>query len=152
MTFRIETYIGSLFVYVLIGGSAAVVEWVVFATLVIGLDALHYIPGGIVSFVVATYVNYLLSVRYGFKSRGRSTGGELVLVYCISGVGLCIGLATLAVGTEILGIHLMISKIVGTGLAFLWNFAGRQFIVFDTAPRWRWRAATGLTATGDPRE
>ena len=133
----IKRYWANLFVYVAIGGSAALVEWAIFAVLVLLLDAFHYLPGAIFAFLTACYVNYLLSVRYGFNSRGRSSGAELILVYAVSSIGLAIGLATLTFGTEVLGLHVMISKVAGTGFAFLWNFAGRQFIVFDKNPRWR---------------
>ena len=36
---------------------------------------------------------------------------------------------------EVLGMGLMIAKICGTGSAFVWNYAARQFFVFDRNPR-----------------
>jgi hypothetical protein len=37
---------------------------------------------------------------------------------------------------ELLGLPVMLGKIGGTGIAFIWNFGARQFCVFDKQPRW----------------
>jgi putative flippase GtrA len=38
---------------------------------------------------------------------------------------------------EMANAHVFLAKVLGTGFGFLCNFAGRQFWVFDPAPRWR---------------
>jgi putative flippase GtrA len=84
---------------------------------------------------VATFNNWYLSSKLIFRSSGRSTGEEFMLVYLVSGFGLLINFMVTSVGIEVLGMGLMIAKICGTGSAFVWNYAARQFFVFDRNPR-----------------
>ena len=132
----LDHYWLSFSVYIVVGGAAALVEWTVFF-LAITYGRINYIVAAIIAFFVATFVNYLLSIRMNFRSReGRSTGGELLLVYLVSGVGLLINLAVTATAVEVFGLWVMLGKVGGTGVAFIWNFMARQFLVFDRAPRW----------------
>jgi putative flippase GtrA len=131
----VRRYSASFVVYFLIGGLSAAVEWAAFYS-ALSLSGMHYIPASVCGFAVATYVNYLLSARIGFKKGKRSTGSEVALIYAVSGVGFLINVAFMAGVVELLGLPVMLGKIGGTGIAFIWNFGARQFCVFDKEPRW----------------
>lgn len=131
----VRRYAASFAVYFLIGGLSAVVEWAAFYA-ALSFFGMHYIPASAFGFAVATYVNYLLSARIGFKKGKRSAGSELVLIYAVSGIGFLINVAFMAGVVELLGLPVMLGKIGGTGIAFIWNFGARQFCVFDKQPRW----------------
>jgi putative flippase GtrA len=60
----------------------------------------------------------------------------VALIYAVSGIGFVINVAFMAGVVEVLGLPVMIGKIGGTGIAFIWNFGARQFCVFDKEPRW----------------
>ena len=96
---------------------------------------LHYAAAIFIAFIVATFNNWYLSSKLIFRSSGRSTGEEFMLVYLVSGFGLLINFMVTSVSIEMLGMGLMIAKICGTGSAFFWNYAARQFFVFDRNPR-----------------
>jgi putative flippase GtrA len=132
----IRRYSASFAVYFLIGGLSALVEWAAFYA-ALSLFGMHYIPASACGFAVATYVNYLLSARIGFKKGKRSTRSEVALIYAVSGIGFLINVAFMAGVVEVLGLSVMIGKIGGTGIAFIWNFGARQFCVFDKEPRWK---------------
>jgi putative flippase GtrA len=131
----VRRYSASFAVYFLIGGLSAVVEWAAFYA-ALSFFGMHYIPASACGFAVATYVNYLLSARIGFKKGQRSTRSEVALIYAVSGIGFVINVAFMASVVEVLGLPVMIGKIGGTGIAFIWNFGARQFCVFDKEPRW----------------
>lgn len=128
-------YGASFLMYALLGGSCALVEWAVFYGANRIAD-LHYITASIFGFLVATAVNYVLSSRFGFRSSGRSALSTIALIYVASLIGLGINLLTMVCLIEWAGMNSLVSKILGTGNAFGWNYAVRQFLIFSTQPRW----------------
>ena len=104
-------------------------DWGLFALLLYGAD-LHYLISGTISFVIATGVNYVLSVKYVFEMGRRSRGEQIALVYFASGVGILINLVVLGGLIEFVGLHPLVAKLVGTASAFGWNFTSRYFWIF----------------------
>jgi len=115
--------------YVVIGGVSALAEWSVF-WLLLKIASLHYIAAAMVAFVVATLVNYLLCVRTIFVSKTKSRWKDAAMVYAASLLALAVNLATLTLLVRQFGLDPMPAKIAGTGAAFLFNFASRQFFIF----------------------
>lgn len=119
--------------YFFVGGAAAAVDigiFFVFAKLA-GYD---YLLVGCIGFLVATAVNYALSVKHVFRSGVRySKGREIALVYLVSMVGLAINQSVLYLLVAQLHIELMLAKLVATGVVFFWNFSVRYFIIFRTS-------------------
>ena len=84
-----------VFRYFFVGGAAAAVDIGLFGLLVKGVG-LPWFPVAIVSFVLATVVNYRLSIRYVFDSGVRfASHHEVLLVFVVSAVGLAINQAVL---------------------------------------------------------
>jgi putative flippase GtrA len=119
--------------YVVIGGVSALVEWSVF-WLLLKPAAVHYIAAAVVAFVVATFVNYLLCVSTIFVSKTKSGWRDAAMVYIASLLALVVNVSTLAILVRQLGLDPMLAKIAGTGSAFLFNFASRQFFIFGARP------------------
>ncbi len=119
--------------YFFVGGASAVVDigiFFVFAKLA-GYD---YLLVGCIGFLVATAVNYALSVKHVFRSGVRySKGKEIALVYLVSMVGLAINQSVLYLLVAQLHRELMLAKLVATGVVFFWNFSVRYFIIFRTS-------------------
>ena len=115
--------------YFLVGGTAAIVDFSLFAVLFTLSNA--WFESAAVSFIVATFVNYCLSVRYVFQSGVRfTTGHEIVLVFLVSGIGLILNQFMLWFLYREAGLNIWLSKIVATGAVFTWNFTGRNFFIF----------------------
>jgi len=131
---QIPRYLPGAVAYLFVGGLSALIEWAVFFGSVAFFD-LHYAAAILVAFFVATFNNWFLSSKLIFRSSGRSAREEFMLVYLVSGFGLLINFAVTATIIEYLGMALMFAKICGTGSAFVWNYAARQFFVFDRNPR-----------------
>lgn len=118
--------------YFFVGGAAAAVDFAVFAALVKS-GALEWFFAAIISFTLATCVNYVLSVRHVFQSGARfGKQKEIALVFLVSGIGLAINQAILYLLIQRVGIDALLSKIAATGVVFFWNFAARSRFIFST--------------------
>jgi putative flippase GtrA len=119
----------TLFQYGIVGGVAALVEWAVFwvCNNAIGL---YYILSTCIAFVVATLVNFLLASKFVFKSSGYSRINEVFLVYLFSAVGLGLNILLMKLFVDFLSFWPLGSKILSTGIVFLWNYSIRRFVVY----------------------
>lgn len=115
--------------YLIVGGVAALTEWSLFAMLHFrfGID---YLLAAALAFVVALAVNYVLSLRFVFVGGRHRKELELFLVLTVSLVGVGVNLGVLVLLVEAFSVHVMLSKIVGTGAGFFWNFFARHWWVF----------------------
>jgi putative flippase GtrA len=96
--------------YFVVGGISACVDigfFFVFAKLL----GFNYLAVATIGFLIAVPVNYLLSVRFVFRSGARFKPlQELALVYLVSSIGLGMHLMVLYAAIE-LGLELMLSKL-----------------------------------------
>jgi len=114
--------------YFFAGLFCAFVNWSVFYYL---KSEMHYLLAATLSFFVGATVNFVLC-KIIFKSKeGRKKITEYVMVVLVGAIGLAIDLATTAFCVEILGFYEMISKIAGTGVAFIFNYTSKQFYIFS---------------------
>jgi putative flippase GtrA len=120
--------------YFFAGGVAALIDWSLFALLAI-FFGMPYLVAAAISFTLATLANYLLSIRFVFESGVRfSRGRETAMVYVVSAIGLGINLMILEFLVASLDVHPMASKIVATGIVFMWNYLARANVIFRRAP------------------
>ena len=95
------------------------------------LAGLHYLISGLIGFVLAVTVNYLLSVRFVFFQKASiGAGGEFSVYIAIALVGLVLTLLLLLFFTEIAGLFFMVSKVLATIIVFAWNFTARKLILY----------------------
>ena len=116
--------------YFLVGGACAATDLALFLLFAqyLGFAYLRVSAG---SFVVATLLNYFLSVRFVFVSGLRfGPRWEIAMVFAVSAVGLALNQLILAAGVESWGMNLLLSKVVATGSVFFWNYFARRLIVF----------------------
>ena len=116
--------------YFFVGGCAAIIDISIFFVFAKLLN-FNYLIVSAVSFIIATLVNYLLSIRFVFQTNLRfETKTELILVYIISSIGLLLHLFILYMFIDQLFFEKMISKFIASGTVFIWNFAARNYLVF----------------------
>ena len=115
--------------YLLVGGVSALTDWTIFAAMFYGFD-LHYIAAGAISFILATGLNYYLSVRFVFGAGSRGPRQAMLLVYLVSTAGIVINLGVLKIGIDVMELHPLVSKFFATGVAVFWNFLARYFYIF----------------------
>jgi len=116
--------------YFFAGLFCAFVNWGVFYFLNYKLE-MFYLFAAVLSFLAGATVNFLLC-KIIFKSKeGRKKRTEFIMVIFVGAIGLGIDLATTALCIEIFGFPNIISKIAGTGVAFMFNYASKQFYIFS---------------------
>jgi putative flippase GtrA len=116
--------------YFFVGGTAAVVDIGLFSifTLYFGWP---WIPVSIFTFILATLTNYFLSIKFVFESGARHKKHiEVFGVFIVSGLALLVNQLVLYIAIEIFEWHLILSKVIATGVVFLWNYYGRSKFVF----------------------
>ena len=114
--------------YFVVGGTAAVTEWVIF--LLCELIGFHYLLATTVSFVVATYVNYIMGRTFAFRKESNGSVKEALMVYLVSLVGLLINLELMYLFVSGFEWNELISKLFSTGIAFFWNFFSRKCLIY----------------------
>lgn len=116
--------------YFFVGGAAAVVDISLFSIFASYLGW-PWVPVSIATFILATLTNYFLSIQFVFESGARHKKHvEVFGVFIVSGLALLVNQLVLYLAIEMLGWHLIFSKIVATGAVFFWNYYGRSKFVF----------------------
>jgi putative flippase GtrA len=116
--------------YFFVGLFCAFVNWGVFRFFNYELQ-IHYLPSAVIAFFVAATVNFFLC-KIIFKSKeGRKKITEYVMVLIVGAIGLSIDLAVMSLLIEIFEFPNMLAKVAGTGVAFIFNYASKQFYIFS---------------------
>lgn len=117
--------------YIPAGAAATVADWSVLFLLHSVLHLNLYLAAAL-SFVAGLLTNYFLSILFVFKKHSDKMGK--VAEFAAFGITGLIGLGL----TELLMLlfeglfswHYMISKIIITGIVFIWNFVSKKIIIY----------------------
>lgn len=124
-----------LFRYTWVGGLAFLVDYGSLWALT-ELAGLNYLWSAAIAFVLGLVVNYVLSTLWVFdSSRMENHWAEFAVFAIIGVVGLGLNELIMYVGSEVLHLHYMLSKLISTGIVFFWNFFARKFILFSKSER-----------------
>ena len=119
--------------YFFVGGIAAVVN-VGSLFIFVDLVGINYIVSNVLSFILGLIVNYILSKKLVFTHDNSMNIVFEFIMYAIIGV-LGLGFDTLILWllTSKASLYYMLSKIISTGLTFIWNFVARKILykIFD---------------------
>ena len=114
--------------YVIVGGIATIVEWVVFY-LLNTTCSINYMLATALAFLVSTFANWLAGRLIMFKKQ-EGVLKELGKIYLTSIAGLLFNLIIMWLLVEKLCILEMLSKIIATGIVFFWNFLVRKYLIY----------------------
>ena len=117
-----------LFLYLIVGGIATLVEWVLFYIFDTKLG-IHYMPATALAFMVSTFANWLAGKLILFKDWSNVIP-EIVKIYATSIAGLFFNLVLMWIMVDIMGLQEMVSKIIATGIVFMWNFLIRKYAIY----------------------
>lgn len=105
------------------------IDWgiMVFLTEVFGIDPLI---SSAISFTVSVTVNYILSVTFVFETdKNANKGSQFVIFVLLSIVGLGVNEVCMWLGTDLIGIHYMITKVGATAVVMVYNFITRKIFI-----------------------
>ena len=91
---------------------------------------INYLLANIISFILGLIINYLLSKKYVFKDKSLNKILEFIIYGVIGVIGLGIDTLCLWLFTEKVNFYYMISKIISTGITFIWNFLARKLLYY----------------------
>lgn len=114
--------------YLFVGGFAAVVN-MGSLFLLTELLRIHYLIANILGFLLGLVVNYILSRLLVFsKEKSNNQIFEFITYAIIGVIGLGFDTLLMWLGTGIVGMYYMISKVISTGIVFIWNFVARKIL------------------------
>ena len=122
-----------VFKFIAVGASGTIVNLAILSLLT-EQAGVPYIISGAVAFQSAVVWNFMWNDRFTFGDRGKTKYGfwtRLARFNLVSLGGLLIYLGVLAVFTELIGTHYLISALAGIALSFGWNFLSNNW--------WTWR-------------
>lgn len=108
-----------------------------------GILGIHYLAATLCAFLLGTWVNYRLSVRWVFNYRALDVrSAEFALFLLVGVVTLGVSLALMAALVDGIGLHVLWAKCVVTVFTLGANFAGRRVLLFS---RWGRTLVTGAS-------
>lgn len=119
-----------LLLYLVIGGTAALVEWSFF-WLFAHIFGIHYLVATATAFFLSTVYHYFLGNILVFNSGARyKKGKEFSLVLVVSAIGLGFNLLLMRIFVGGLGWPDMPSKMLTSALVVVWNYLSRKKWIF----------------------
>ncbi|WP_098958419.1 GtrA family protein [Pseudonocardia sp. N23] len=144
--------------FAVVGGTTWVIDTAVFLVLKAGVLESKPITAKVIAVLVATIVSYVLNREWSFRTRGgRERHHEAALFFVISGLGVAVYTAPLAISRYLLDLQVpdvsmftqevadfVSGQILGVlaGMAFRW-WAFRRFVFPDTDVRRQVEEPTG---------
>ena len=116
--------------YFIVGSLSFLCDFLFFALFLTYLN-FHYLLAAVLSFILATSLNFYLSKNFAFKGMQKfSTHGTLVLIFLASGISLLVNIGALFAYFELLSINIFISKFLAAATGFVFNYLSRKYIIF----------------------
>lgn len=112
-----------------VGGIAFLIDYGLMVALT-ELCGINYLISATISFTVSVVFNYFASMRYVFQHKeGMSRRREFVIFVILSIIGLGINNILMWLGTGLLGITYLITKIFATAAVTIYNFVTRKIFL-----------------------
>lgn len=116
------------FRYLFVGGFAAVVN-IGSLNLFTEVFNIYFLYSNVMGFILGLLVNYVLSRFLIFsKEKTNKEFLEFVIYALIGIIGLGLDTLFMWIGTSLIGIYYMLTKIISTGIVFIWNFLARKIL------------------------
>ena len=139
---EIKNVLAKMFRYFVVAALIVLLELVFFA-LLNSYFKIHYIASVIISFCLATVLNWYFSRKFVFASKNRKRKREIVLVFIVSLVGMGIQILVSVISVGYLGFVPLIGKIASMAITFFWNFWARFKFIFKETPAYEQENASG---------
>lgn len=126
---NVKKTLKDLLLYLVVGIIATLTEWILFWALD-GLLALHYVPATVIAYLLSTLANWGAGRLLVFRESSLPLWKELLQIYLAAAAGLGMNLAVMFVCVDLLCMGEMLSKILATGIVFLFNFLIRKLYIY----------------------
>ena len=116
--------------FVIVGGVCFFVDMLILLFLVEILKV-NVIISNCISVIIATYVAYVLNVKYIFQNGKYEIKKEITLFYIFSAISFLLNESFLYVLVEFLLMWYVLAKVIVTIVVALFNFSTRKWFIFS---------------------
>lgn len=115
--------------FVLVGGLSFVFDFVIYYILT-NFFSIYYLVAGFFSFSLSVIFNYLMSMKYVFKSKDDlKKSHEFVIFVTLSVLGLGLNLLSLYILVDLFKMNDLIAKVFVAGIVMIFNFVTRKIFL-----------------------
>lgn len=123
-----EKLINQLIKFGVVGAIAFLIDYVLLYVLTEYLN-IYYLISSVISFTVSLIFNYILSITWVFDVTKKQTYKEVIIFVILSVMGLGINQLVMYIGSDLLKVYYMITKLVATAIVMIWNFVTRKIFI-----------------------
>ena len=123
-----EKLVRQILKFGVVGGGAFLIDYSVLYLLT-EFVGIHYLISSVISFIVSLIFNYILSIYWVFDITKKQTSREVFVFVILSVIGLLINQVVMYVGSDLLHIYYMLTKLVATFIVMVWNFVTRKIFI-----------------------
>lgn len=121
--------IAQIMKFVLVGGLSFVFDFIIYYILT-NFFSVYYLIAGFFSFSLSVIFNYLMSMKYVFKSKDDlKKSHEFVIFVTLSVLGLGLNLLSLYVLVDLFKMNDLIAKVFVAGIVMIFNFVTRKIFL-----------------------
>lgn len=118
-----------IFKFVIVGGLSFVLDFIIYYVLT-KLFGVYYITAGFFSFTISLIFNYLMSMKFVFRSKDSlKKTHEFVIFATLSVMGLGLNLLCLFIMVDYMGIYDLFAKVLTAGIVMVFNFVTRKIFL-----------------------
>ena len=118
-----------IFKFVIVGGTATVLDWILYYILYNYLK-INPLIANIISFSISTVYNYWASTKWVFEVNKDKSSKRLFIEFVLfSVIGLGLTELLLWIGIDLLSMNAMLIKIIATIIVMIFNFITRKIFL-----------------------
>ena len=117
------------FRYFFVGGFAFVIDFGLLYVFTSRLGV-NYLISAAIGFIAGLIVNYIISKAWVFSQSKYSDTKAFLLFSLIGLIGLGLNEVIMFVCTGLIGFWYILSKVISTGIVFVFNFVARKLLIF----------------------
>jgi putative flippase GtrA len=121
--------IAQLMKFVVVGGLSFVLDFIIYYVLT-NFFSVYYLIAGFFSFSLSLIFNYLMSMKFVFKSKDDlKKTHEFAIFVILSVMGLGLNLLSLYILVDIFKMNDLIAKVFVAGIVMIFNFVTRKIFL-----------------------
>ncbi len=121
--------IAQLMKFVVVGGLSFVLDFIIYYVLT-NFFSVYYLVAGFFSFSLSLIFNYLMSMKFVFKSKDDlKKTHEFAIFVTLSVMGLGLNLLSLYILVDLFKMNDLIAKVFVAGIVMIFNFVTRKIFL-----------------------